>query len=124
MNDLLFWLYLVNLTLLILHEMDSAYWKEWDLFGLGGGEGGFLLIHLPLWLVALYGAVQVWDKTTLGLVLALVVGLAGIAAFAIHTYFLRRGHPEFNTPVSKGILWAGLLLSLPQLATAIIRLVK
>ena len=47
MTQLLFWLYIVNLTLLILHEMDSAYWKEWQLFHLPGGVGGFLLIHLP-----------------------------------------------------------------------------
>jgi hypothetical protein len=123
MNDLLFWIYLFNLSLLILHEMDSTYWKEWDLFGLGGGESGFLLIHLPLWVAALYGAVQLWENTLAGLVFSLVVSLAGIAAFAIHTYFLRRGHPEFNLPVSKLILWGLLLLSLPQAAITIYRLV-
>jgi hypothetical protein len=124
MNDLLFWLYLINLSLLILHEMDSAYWKEWDLFGLGGDEGGFLLIHLPLWIAALYGAVQVWESTLVGLIFSLVVSLAGMAAFAIHTYFLRRGRPEFNVPVSKLILWALLLLSLPQAAMTIYLLVE
>jgi hypothetical protein len=45
MIELLFWLYFINLALLILHEMDSAYGKEWDLFRL---QGGFLLIHPPL----------------------------------------------------------------------------
>ena len=124
MNDTLFWLYLLNLSLLILHEMDSAYWKEWDLFGLGGGEGGFLLIHLPLWLAALYGAVQVWESTLVGLVFSLVVSLAGIAAFAIHTYFLRRGRPEFNVPISKLILWTLLLFCLPQAAITIYRMVS
>jgi hypothetical protein len=124
MNDLLFWLYLLTLSLLILHEMDSAYWKEWYLFGLGGGEGGFLLIHLPLWIAALYGAVQIWESSLAGLIFSLVVSLAGIAAFAIHTYFLRRGRPEFNAPVSKLILWALLLFSLPQVAVTIYRLVE
>jgi hypothetical protein len=124
MNDLLFWLYLLNLSLLILHEMDSTYWKEWDLFGLGGGEGGFLLLHLPLWMVALYGAIQLWENGLFGLILSLVVSLAGLAAFAIHTYFLRRGHPEFNVPVSKLILWVLLLCSLPQAAITIYRLVS
>ena len=124
MNDTLFWLYLLNLSRLILHEMDSAYWKEWDLFGLGGGEGRFLLIHLPLWLAALYGAVQVWESTLVGLVFSLVVSLAGIAAFAIHTYFLRRGRPEFNVPISKLILWTLLLFCLPQAAITIYRMVS
>ncbi|KAF0108738.1 MAG: hypothetical protein FD146_624 [Anaerolineaceae bacterium] len=120
MTQLLFWLYIVNLTLLILHEMDSAYWKEWNLFRLPGGVGGFLLIHLPLWILALWGAAQVWEGSLAGLILSLVVAVAGLAAFLIHAYFLRKGRPEFNTPVSKGILWALLALSVPQLILTIL----
>ena len=31
--------YFVNSVLLIVHEIDSAYWEEWNLFRLpGGGE--------------------------------------------------------------------------------------
>ena len=30
-------LYLANTALLIAHEIDSAYWKEWELFHLPGG---------------------------------------------------------------------------------------
>lgn len=37
MPDLLLWLYLTNAVLLINHEIDSAYWKEWDLFRFPGG---------------------------------------------------------------------------------------
>ena len=53
--QILFWLYLVNTVLLILHEMDSAYWKEWELFHLPGGITGFLLLHFPLYLIGLHG---------------------------------------------------------------------
>jgi hypothetical protein len=120
MNEIVFWLYLANLALLILHEMDSAYWKEWELFRLPGGPGGFLLIHLPLWVLALWGVPQVRDLTLAGLVLSLVVGAAGLAAFGIHTYFLRKGRPEFDTPVSKGILWTLLVLSLVQVGATIV----
>jgi hypothetical protein len=45
MFDLLTWIYLVNATLLIVHEIDSAYWKEWELFKLPGGAGGFVILH-------------------------------------------------------------------------------
>jgi hypothetical protein len=34
MSDLIFWLYLTNAVLLINHEIDSAYWKEWEIFKL------------------------------------------------------------------------------------------
>ena len=37
MEDILFWVYLANAVLLIVHEIGSAYWKEWDLFRLPGG---------------------------------------------------------------------------------------
>lgn len=47
--DILLWLYVVNTVLLINHEIDSAYWHEWELFNMKGGVEGFLLIHLPLW---------------------------------------------------------------------------
>jgi hypothetical protein len=119
MSNLLFWLYVIELTLLILHEMDSTYWKEWDLFHLPGGQPGFLLMHLPLWPLAIYGAVQVWNGTSAGTVYALVVAVAGLAGFGLHIYFLRIGHPEFDAPVSKGILWAMLVLSLLQVGLMI-----
>jgi hypothetical protein len=28
--------------------MDSAYWKEWNLFNLGGGIDLFLALHFPI----------------------------------------------------------------------------
>jgi hypothetical protein len=30
-------LYLLNAALLFTHEIDSAFWKEWDLIGIPGG---------------------------------------------------------------------------------------
>ena len=59
MPDTLFWLYLINSVFLINHELDSAYWKEWDLFKLPGGITGFLIVHFPLLFIVLYGLVLV-----------------------------------------------------------------
>lgn len=114
MEQIVSWLYLVNAVLLINHEIDSAYWKEWELFRLPGGAGGFLLLHFPLLFLILYGLVLVFRHTTAGLVLSLVLSLGGVFAFAIHTYFLRRGREEFRSPVSLFILWATLAVSLVQ----------
>ena len=83
LQKIVFWLYLVNTVLLILHEMDSAYWKEWELFRLPGGIGGFLLIHFPLYLVGLYGLVLVSQGTGAGMVLSIVVGAAGSLPFRL-----------------------------------------
>lgn len=54
MEDTLFWLYLVNAVILIVHEIDSAYWKEWQMFRLPGGVTTFLLLHVPLTALVLY----------------------------------------------------------------------
>jgi hypothetical protein len=112
--ELIFWLYLLNATLLIDHEIDSAYWKEWKLFHLPGGEPGFLLLHIPLLIPVIYGLVLIERGVLAGLILSIVVSLCGLFAFSIHAFFLRRGHPEFKTPVSLGILWMILLVSLAQ----------
>jgi len=58
MEKILFWIYLANAVLLISHEIDSAYWKEWDLFKLPGGITGFLIIHFPLLFFILYGLIR------------------------------------------------------------------
>ena len=121
-KDLVFWLYLINAVTLITHEIDSAYWKEWELFCLPGGAPGFLLLHLPLLWLTLYGLVLVDRGTIGGQILSLALSLAGIFAFSIHTYFMRQGREQFKTPVSLSILWGTLLLSLVQLGVTLVGL--
>ena len=111
MWDILLGLYLVNAVLLIVHEIDSAYWKEWELFRLPGGIGFFVLLHIPLVGAVLWGLLEVYDRTAAGLVFAFVLAGAGIFAFCIHMLFMGKGHPEFKTPVSVGVLIATLLVS-------------
>jgi cation transport ATPase len=120
MADVLFWLYLANATLLIVHEIDSAYRQEWKLFRLPGGISFFLVLHLPLVFLMLYGLVQVHQESLAGQIFSLVLSLAGIFAFSIHTFFTYRGHPEFKTPVSVLILIATLGVSVAQLVTTLL----
>ena len=103
-SKVLFWLYLTNAILLIIHEIDSAFWKEWELFKLPGGINGFLILHFPLLFLILYGLVLVSQQSFLGLIVSLILSAGGIFAFCIHTAFIRKGRPEFNTPISRFIL--------------------
>lgn len=116
MWSVLFWIYLVNAVLLINHEIDSAYWQEWELFRLPGGLTGFLLLHFPILFLFLYGLVLVYQQTLAGLILSLVLSFGGLFAFSIHTYFLRQGRDEFKLPISRFILAATLAVSLAQTA--------
>ncbi len=102
MTRMLLWFYVLIATLLIVHEMDSVRWREYELFGLPGGVEGFLLIHLPLLSPILYGIAALCDGHSLGLVLSLALGLIGLLAFGLHTYLIKRGSSEFTTPVSQG----------------------
>jgi hypothetical protein len=118
--DVVLWLYSANATLLIVHEIESAYREEWNLFRLPGGISFFLIAHLPLVFLILYGLVQVEQASLAGKILSLVLALAGIFAFSIHTYFNSRGHPEFKTPISITLLAATLCVSVAQLVTTIL----
>ncbi len=119
MADLLFWFYLSNSVLLINHEIESAYWKEWELFKLPGGITGFLLIHFPLILFILYGLVLVSKHSLAGLIFSFILCLGGIFAFVIHMYFLKKNQNKFNKPISKFILVSAFIVSLAQFAITV-----
>lgn len=124
MQRLLFWICLINSVLLINHEIDSAYWKEWDLFRLPGGIAGFLIIHFPLLFLILYGLIEVFKGSFIGLVFSLLLGFGGIFAFGIHMLFIKKGRNEFKTPISLFILGAILLVSLVQMVVSASLLLK
>jgi len=103
------WLYLINTVLLTVHEIDSAYWHEWQLLRIPGGIQLFLLLHLPLLGIVLYGfwCVVQWRRwaRTFSYGLALV----GIGAVTLHTVLMAVGNPQFRQPVSLAVL-AGILI--------------
>lgn len=122
MWDALLWLYLVNAALLVTHEIDSAYWQEWNLFRLPGGIALFLALHLPLVFLILYGLLFVHQRTTAGLVFSFILAAGGVFAFVIHMYFIKKGREEFRTPMSLFILAAALIVSLAQAAAVLFSL--
>ena len=119
MFEMLFWLYLANSVLLIVHEIDSAYWKEWNLFGLPGGITGFLILHLPLVFLVLFGLILVFQQTFSGLIFSLILSIGGMFAFTIHGVFIKKGRNEFDVPVSLFLLISTLIISLIQASMTI-----
>ena len=112
--SVLTWLYIVNSVLLIVHEIDSAYWQEWKLFKLPGGISFFLILHLPLVFLILWGLVQLQQHTPAGYAISLILAVAGIFAFTIHVVFMAKGNREFKTPLSIVLLTATLVVSIIQ----------
>ena len=63
---------------------------------------------------------QVEQAPLAGKILSLVLALAGIFAFTVHSFFTLRGHPEFKTPMSTSIVTVMLGVSAVQLVTTIL----
>jgi hypothetical protein len=107
-------LYLANASVLITHEIESAYWREWELLHLPGEVQLFLFLNLGLVLLVLVGFRALVRGQRGGLWFSLGLAGAGVLAFSIHGFFLARGHPEFRLPTSYAILGVSFALSLVQ----------
>lgn len=107
-------LYLLNSALLATHEIDSAYWHEWELFHLPGGIELFLIINFVLLCVVLFGFSRIVVWAPGARLFSYVLAGAGIFAFAIHMVFITLGHAQFRTPISIMLLVATLLVSVTQ----------
>jgi hypothetical protein len=113
-KSMLSWFYLVNAAILITHQIDAAYWHEWDLFGMPGGIQLNLLLNIPLVMLMLFGQQCLTQGRTAGIVFSWLLVAGGLIAAGIHSYFLFQGDDTFRLPVSLGLLATTFLLSLAQ----------
>lgn len=112
-------LFLANALVLVAHQIEAAYWHEWDMFFLPGGVQLFVLLNIPILYVVFMG----YRAQLLGLTSALVYTgvLAGCGLFAavFHGIHLAMGDDRFTTPVSYALLAVTLVLSLVQVGVVI-----
>jgi thiol:disulfide interchange protein len=112
-------LYWINAALLSTHEVDSAYWREWNLFHLPGGLPGFLLLHVALFLLVFWGFDEVVRGRRRGLWFSLILAAFGIFATTVHGVFLLRGGADFRIPASILLLIAIGAVSVAQAVAAL-----
>lgn len=109
--------YLATLLALLLHQIDAAFWHEWNMFRVPGGIQGFLVFNLVAVGALLHGYRHVVRATPSALAYARLCGAAGAGTAAIHMAFAAAGREEFHLPLSIAALAAclvagvGLLLS-------------
>ena len=122
---LLLWIYLINSVILIIHEIDSAYWQEWKLFCPDEKVNikGFLIVHFPVLFAVLLGIILIDKEMIAGYIISLLVAAGGIFAFFFHFYHLRKGRHEFNNWLSKLILLLTLPVSLFQMVLTILKMI-
>jgi hypothetical protein len=105
---LLVLLFAVNATLLLLHEIESAYEKEWEILKLQGGITGFLILHIPIILLLFYGLLEIEKQSHIGLFLGIITGFSGIIPFLVHKIFVRR-KDHFNLLISNLIIYLNII---------------
>ena len=100
--------YIVNAAFLLLHEIESAYEKEWEILKLPGRITGFLLMHIPVILLLFYGAVEIDKISFMGLILGIITGISGLIPFFVHKLIVRR-EEHFNLFISGFIIYFNIL---------------
>lgn len=118
MMELLIIFYLSNITLLLVHEIESAFEKEWEILHLPGNITGFLIIHIPIILLFLYGALQIEKGTQIGLILGLILGIGGLVPFVVHKILFRRKE-HFNRLISDIIIYLNVIMGIGTALLAI-----
>jgi hypothetical protein len=88
------------MSVLILHQIDAAYWKEWEMFYLPGGIQGFLLFNILVIPVVLVGYGEVIKRSSNAKIFSYVCGLLGVITFLIHASFTLYDVDGFNLPFS------------------------
>ena len=101
-------LYIVNATLLLLHEIESAYEKEWEILKLPGKITGFLLLHIPIIILIFYGLIEINQNSAIGLVFGIVTGIGGVIPFIVHKIIVRKIN-HFNLIISNAIIYLNIL---------------
>lgn len=108
--------YFATMLLLVLHQIDAAYWHEWDMFYLPGGIQGYLLFNLMAMPIVLLGYRHVVLGTAKASFFAGICTALGALTFVIHAGFALAGFEQFHLPFSMAIIGLCLLSALWLLA--------
>jgi len=100
--------YIVNATLLLLHEIESAYEKEWEILKLPGKITGFLLLHIPIIILLFYGLIEVEKSSFIGLIIGIILGIGGVIPSIVHKVFFKTPD-QFNLPISNALIYLNIL---------------
>jgi hypothetical protein len=100
-----------TLSLLVTHQADAAWQREWELFRVPGGIEFFLVFNFVAVVFLLMSFVKKIERTSCNKFWLFLLPVTGIFTFAIHAYFIAMGFPHFTQVGSLLILFLLLLSS-------------
>jgi hypothetical protein len=105
-------LMVIQLALLLLHQMDSTYFREWEILPfVRMGYTAFLVVTAALAVVPVVGVALLTSRHAAGFYLAVAWGAVGLVVPAFHTYHYLRGTAGFRNFWSAAIIYATLVNS-------------
>jgi len=78
------WLSVANLPLLATHQVDAAYWHEWDVFGVPSGLPYFLIFNVAAVALLGTGLVRVAERALAARGFAWLCAGVGLLTCALH----------------------------------------
>lgn len=110
-------LFILNATVLCTHQIDAAFWHEWDLFRIPGGNQVNLMLNLPL-IASVFVAYRLVVQQSPRYRLAhQYLAMLGFLTVILHTGFFAFGYVQFLQPISLLLIAATGILSSLQLVT-------
>lgn len=94
----------LTLTLIIGHQIDAAYWHEWDMFLMPGGIQLFDLINLLLFFPLLLAYAAAVSGSPRARACSYLIGGIGFIIGPIHAGFALAGFQQFHLPVSIALI--------------------
>jgi hypothetical protein len=105
---------ILNLALVLTHQVDGAYWHEWEMFQLPGGIQFNNFINILTFIALLYLFVPVVQRKASGMTCSLVIAAISALVLPIHVGFAIAGYQQFHLPFSIFIIVGTFLLSIVQ----------
>ena len=105
---MLIFFYILNATLLILHEIESSYEKEWNILKLPGGITGFIIFHIPIMFILFYGLYCIIQYPQFKTIVSIIMGFVGLIPFIVHKIIVKRKE-YFNKKISNFLIFGNII---------------
>jgi hypothetical protein len=105
---------ILNLALVLTHQVDAAYWHEWEMFHLPIGIQLTNFINVLTFVALLYLFIPIAQRKASGITCSLVIAAISALVLPIHAGFAIAGYQQFHLPFSIFIIVGTFLLSILQ----------
>jgi len=105
----------MTMILLIIHQIDAAYWQEWEMFLVPGGIQGFLVFNIVIIPIILLGYKSVIVNDNMACKYSYLCSGLAVFTFIAHLFFMLLNYSQFTLPLSILIIVSCLISGIYQI---------